>query len=218
MEKFVTHLGVAAPLARSNVNTDDIVPARFLKTIRRTGFADALFANWRYISDDKAPNPDFELNRPAYAGATILVAGPNFGCGSSREHAPWALREFGFRCIIAPSFADIFYNNCFNSSILPVVLNNSTVEDIQATLAGQEQYKLQIDLPAQTVAMPDGRTFGFDLDPFKKSALLEGLDSVDWTLSRKGEILAYEERRRKEAPWLFIGKDAGRRSASAPAS
>ncbi|MEO3776715.1 3-isopropylmalate dehydratase small subunit [Micromonospora sp. B11E3] len=218
MEKFVTHLGVAAPLARSNVNTDDIVPARFLKTIRRTGFADALFANWRYINDDKAPNPDFELNQSAYADATILVAGPNFGCGSSREHAPWALREFGFRCIIAPSFADIFYNNCFNSSILPVVLDKSTVEDIQATLAGQEQYKLQIDLPAQTVAMPDGRTFGFDLDPFKKSALLEGLDSVDWTLSRKGEILAYEERRRKEAPWLFIGKDADRRSASAPAS
>ncbi|GAA2709834.1 3-isopropylmalate dehydratase small subunit [Micromonospora olivasterospora] len=219
MEKFITHLGVAAPLARSNVNTDDIVPARFLKTIRRTGFADALFANWRYLGDGKAPNPDFELNQPAYAGATVLVAGPNFGCGSSREHAPWALREYGFRCIIAPSLADIFYNNCFNSSILPVVLDASTVEDVLATVTGQEQCRLRIDLPDQTVTMPDGRAFRFDVDGFKKEALLEGLDSIDWTLSRRSEILAYEDRRRREAPWLFVPGEAGqRRVAVAPAS
>ncbi|MGN9810957.1 3-isopropylmalate dehydratase small subunit [Micromonospora sp. BQ11] len=218
MEKFVTHRGVAVPLPRSNVNTDDIVPARFLKTIRRTGFADALFANWRYLGDGRAPNPEFELNQPAYAGASVLVAGPNFGCGSSREHAPWSLREYGFRCIIAPSFADIFYNNCFNSSILPVVLDASTVEDILASLGREEQCQVHIDLPAQTVTMPDGRTFHFEVDAFKKNALLEGLDSIDWTLSRKSEILAYEERRRQEAPWLFIREGADPRSGASAAT
>jgi len=215
MERFVTHVGVAAPLARSNVNTDDIVPARFLKTIRRTGFADALFGNWRYLDDGKAPNPDFVLNQPGYAGASVLVGGPNFGCGSSREHAPWSLREFGFRCIIAPSFADIFHNNCFNSSILPVVLDPSTVEDIMATVTSQEGSKLVIDLAAQTVTMPDQRTFSFEVDTFKKNALLDGLDSIDWTLSHKAGILAYEDRRRQEAPWLFIGEGAGQPRAAA---
>lgn len=208
MEKFVTHTGVAVPVPRSNVNTDDIVPARFLKTIRRTGFADALFANWRYLGDGRAPNPEFELNQPAFAGASVLVAGPNFGCGSSREHAPWSLREFGFRCIIAPSFADIFYNNCFNSSILPVVLDTATVDELLATLAGSHQSRMHIDLPAQALTVPDGRTFHFDVDPFKKNALLEGLDSIDWTLSRKDEISAYEARRRQEAPWLFSAENA----------
>ncbi|SCE78163.1 3-isopropylmalate dehydratase small subunit [Micromonospora mirobrigensis] len=216
MEKFVTHTGVAAPLPRSNVNTDDIVPARFLKTIRRTGFADALFANWRYLGDGQGPNPEFELNQPAYAGATILVAGPNFGCGSSREHAPWSLREFGFRCIIAPSFADIFYNNCFNSSILPVVLEPSIVDDILATVSAQEQCRLHVDLPAQTITLPDGRAFRFEVDAFKKEALLQGLDSIDWTLSHRAEIQAYEQRRRQEAPWLFADEGADRRGAAVP--
>ncbi|WCN79535.1 3-isopropylmalate dehydratase small subunit [Micromonospora sp. LH3U1] len=202
MENFITHTGVAAPLPRSNVNTDDIVPARFLKTVRRSGFADALFANWRYI-DDRDPNPDFVLNQPRYAGATVLVAGLNFGCGSSREHAPWSLREFGFRCIIAPSFADIFYNNCFNSSILPVVLPSAAVDDLVAALTDQRQ-EVHIDLSAQTVTTPDGQLLPFEVDPFRKTALLEGLDSIDWTLSRSAEIAAYEERRRREASWLFL--------------
>lgn len=211
MERFVTHLGVAAPLMRSNVNTDDIIPARFLKTIRRTGFANALFANWRYLEDDNTPDPDFVLNQPGYAGASVLVAGENFGCGSSREHAPWALREYGFRCIIAPGFADIFYNNCFNSSILPVVLDASAVEDLLATLAAQDRCTLHIDLPAQTVTTPDQRAFRFEMDAFKKQSLLDGLDSIDWTLSHESEILAYEHRRRQEAPWLFVRKGAGYR-------
>jgi 3-isopropylmalate/(R)-2-methylmalate dehydratase small subunit len=202
MEKFIIHTGVAAPLTRSNVNTDDIVPARFLKTIRRTGFADALFANWRYI-DDRDNNPDFVLNQPRYAGATVLVAGTNFGCGSSREHAPWSLREFGFRCIIAPSFADIFYNNCFNNSILPVVLAPEAVDDLAAALTDQRR-EVHIDLSAQTVTTPDGQVLSFEVDPFKKTALLEGLDSVDWTLSHGAQISAYEERRRQEAAWLFL--------------
>jgi 3-isopropylmalate/(R)-2-methylmalate dehydratase small subunit len=202
MEKFVTHTGVAAPLPRSNVNTDDIVPARFLKTVRRTGFADALFGNWRYV-DDRDLNPGFVLNQPRYAGATVLVAGPNFGCGSSREHAPWSLREYGFRCIIAPSFADIFYNNCFNNSILPVVLAPAAVDDLVAALTDRRQ-EVHIDLPAQTVTTPDAQVLPFEVGPFRKTTLLEGLDSIDWTSSRGAEISAYEERRRREAPWLFV--------------
>lgn len=202
MEKFVTHTGVAAPLPRSNVNTDDIVPARFLKTVNRTGFADALFANWRYI-DDRDPNPGFVLNQPLYAGATVLVAGPNFGCGSSREHAPWSLREYGFRCVIAPSFADIFYNNCFNNSILPVVAPAAAIDDLLAALDGRRR-EVHIDLPAQTVTTPDGSILTFEIGPFKKTTLLEGLDSIEWTLSRDAEISAYEERRRREASWLFL--------------
>jgi len=202
MEKFVTYTGVAVPLPRSNVNTDDIVPARFLKTVRRTGFADALFANWRYI-DDREANPDFVLNQSRYEGATVLVAGPNFGCGSSREHAPWSLREFGFRCVIAPSFADIFYNNCFNSSILPVVLDPAEVDDLVAAVTGRRQ-EVHVDLAAQTITTPTGRVLPFEVDPFKREALLGGLDSIDWTLSRGDEISAYEQRRRREAAWLFL--------------
>ena len=208
MESFVSHVGVAAPLARSNVNTDDIIPARFLKTIRRTGFADSLFGNWRYLADGSTPDPEFVLNQPRHAGASVLVAGPNFGCGSSREHAPWALREYGFRCIIAPSFADIFYNNCFNSSILPVVLAASAVEALLADLAAGEQRRVQIDLPAQTVTLPDQQVFRFEVDAFKKEALLGGLDSVGWTLSHMSEVLAHEQRRRPEEPWLFAGEPA----------
>lgn len=205
MEAFSTHVGLAAPLARANVNTDDIIPARFLKTVRRTGFAEGLFGNWRFLEDGRTPDPDFVLNRSAYAGASVLVAGENFGCGSSREHAPWALREYGFRCIIAPSFADIFFGNCFNSSILPVVLDGSSVQWLLAVLAVGDPCHLQVDLPSQTVTTPDRREFRFDLDAFKKDSLLNGLDNVDWTLSHSSEIRAYEDRRRREAPWLFAG-------------
>ena len=203
MEKFITHEGTAVPLMRANVNTDDIIPARFLKSVLRTGFADALFANWRYLNDGGKPDPEFVLNQPGYEDASILVSGENFGCGSSREHAPWALREYGFVCIIAPSFADIFHNNCFNSGILPVALQPSEVRALTAGLAGGEEPVVRIDLPTQSVTTADGQTYGFDIDPFRKSAVMEGLDNIGWTLSHKDQILAHEKRRRQEAPWLF---------------
>src|SRR5437660_7106383 len=151
MEPFTTLTGLVAPLDRLNVNTDEITPARFLKTIRRTGFANALFANWRYMGDGSTPNPDFVLNQPRYQGASILLAGENFGSGSSREHAPWAIREYGFRCIIAPSFADIFYNNCFNNGILPVTLDEAVVRELFAEVEATEGYTLTVDLAAQTI-------------------------------------------------------------------
>ncbi len=204
MEPFTTLTGLVAPLDRTNVNTDEITPARFLKSIRRTGFARALFANWRYIGgDDHTPDPNFVLNQPRYQGASILLTGDNFGCGSSREHAPWAIREYGFRCIIAPSFADIFYNNCFNNGILPVTLDETTVAELFAEVAETEGYSLTVDLEAQTITTPLGRAIHFDIDGFRKSSLLQGLDNIGWTLSHSDEIAAYEERRKKEAPWVF---------------
>ncbi len=204
MESFTTLTGLVAPVDRTNVNTDEITPARFLKTIRRTGFAKALFANWRYLDgDDSTPNPDFVLNQPRYQGASILLAGDNFGCGSSREHAPWAIREYGFRCLIAPSFADIFYNNCFNNSILPATLDEATIEELFAEVEATEGYTLAVDLAAQTITTPGGRVLHFDIDGFRKSSLLQGLDNVGWTLSHGDEIAAYEERRKKEVPWVF---------------
>src|SRR5437588_11620583 len=157
MEPFTTHTGFVVPLDRTNVNTDEIIPARFLKSIKRTGFGNALFANWRFQSDG-SPNPDFVLNLQRYQGASILLASDNFGCGSSREHAPWAIREYGFRCLIAPSFADIFYNNCFNNSILPVTLDEATVQKLFAEVAVNEGYTLTVDLATQTITRPDGST------------------------------------------------------------
>ena len=203
MEPFTTHTGLVIPLDRTNVNTDEITPARFLKTIRRTGFARALFANWRFIGDSETPNPDFELNQPRYQGASILIAGDNFGCGSSREHAPWAIREYGIRCLIAPSFADIFYNNCFNNSILPITLDEKNVQALMQEVKATEGYTLSVDLAAQTVTTPSGNVLHFEIDPFKKEALLKGLDNVGWTLSHNDEISTYENRRKQEAPWLF---------------
>lgn len=204
MEAFTTLTGLVMPLDRTNVNTDEITPARFLKTIRRTGFAGALFANWRYLGGDATtPNPEFVLNQPRYQGASILLAGDNFGCGSSREHAPWSIREYGFRCIIAPSFADIFYNNCFNNSILPVTLDESIVKELMAEAEANEGYTLAVDLAAQTVTTPSGRVLHFDIDGFRKSSLLQGLDNIGWTLSHNDEIAAYEQRRKQEVPWVF---------------
>lgn len=203
MEPFTTHTGLVLPLDRVNVNTDEITPARFLKTIRRTGFAQALFANWRYNSDG-TPNPDFVLNLPRYQGASILLTGDNFGCGSSREHAPWAIREYGFRCIIAPSFADIFYNNCFNNGILPLTLEPGEVDTLFNEVQATEGYRLKVDLPSQTVTRPSGECFHFTIDSFKKEALLKGLDNIGWTLQHADEIAQYEERRRQETPWVFI--------------
>ncbi|TMC20535.1 MAG: 3-isopropylmalate dehydratase small subunit [Chloroflexi bacterium] len=202
MEPFVKHTGLAMPLDRTNVNTDEIIPARFLTTIKRAGFADALFANWRYLSDNQ-PNPAFVLNFPRYRGASMLLAGDNFGCGSSREHAPWAIREYGFRCIIAPSFADIFYNNCFNNSILPITLDEALVKELFKEIEVQEGYTLTVDLAEQTVTTPGGRALHFEIDQFRKQALLKGLDNIGWTLSHDDEISQYEEQRKQEAPWLF---------------
>ncbi len=204
MDPFTKVTGLVAPLDRVNVNTDEITPARFLKTIRRTGFDFTLFANWRYLDPGaKMPNPDFVLNQPRYKGATILLAEDNFGCGSSREHAPWAIRDYGFRCLIAPSFADIFYNNCFNNGILPITLEHPVIRELFAEVEANEGYTLQVDLAAQTVTTPAGRMLRFEIDQFRKNALLQGLDNIGWTLSHSDEIAAYEQRRKQEAPWLF---------------
>jgi 3-isopropylmalate/(R)-2-methylmalate dehydratase small subunit len=212
MQPFTKHTGLVVPLDRTNVNTDEITPARFLKTIKRTGFADILFANWRYIGDSRQPDSNFVLNQPRYQGGSILVAGDNFGCGSSREHAPWAIGDYGFRCIIAPSFADIFYNNCFNNSILPITLDEAIVEELFKEIEAQEGYTLSVDLDAQTVTTPSGRVLHFEIDQFRKQALLKGLDNIGWTLSHDEEISAYEKRRRQEAPWLFnVGAQSGAR-------
>src|SRR6266852_2514510 len=202
MESFTTLTGLVAPLDRVNVNTDEITPARFLKSIRRTGFANALFANWRYLKDG-TPNPDFVLNQPRHQGVSILLAGDNFGCGSSREHAPWAILEYGFRCLIALSFADIFYNNCFNNGILPVTLDAAIVRELFNEVEANEGYTLHIDLATQTITTPSGRAIHFDIDGFRKNALLQGLDNIGWTLSHSDEIAAYEERRKQEVPWIF---------------
>ncbi len=205
MEPFTTLTGLVAPLDRVNVNTDEIIPARFTKTIKRTGFENALFANWRYLDNNgQTSNPDFVLNQPRYQGATILLAEDNFGCGSSREHAPWAIHDYGFRCLIAPSFADIFYNNCFNNGILPVTLEHAVIRELFAEVEATEGYTLHVDLASQTVITPTGRTLHFEIDQFRKNALLQGLDNVGWTLSHSDEIAAYEQRRKREAPWLFF--------------
>ncbi len=212
MEKFITLDGIVAPLDRANVDTDAIIPKQFLKSIRRTGFGPNLFDEWRYLDHGepgmdhgKRPlNPDFVLNQPRYHGAQILLARENFGCGSSREHAPWALLDYGFRVIIAPSFADIFYNNCFKNGILPVVLDAEVVDRLFQEVAAQPGYRLKVDLEAQTVTTPAGGVHPFSVDPFRKRCLLEGLDDIALTLQHADEIRAYEARRREEAPWLFM--------------
>jgi 3-isopropylmalate/(R)-2-methylmalate dehydratase small subunit len=205
LEPFTTHTGLVVPLDRTNVNTDEIIPARFLKTIKRTGFAEALFANWRFLADG-TPNPDFVLNKPRYKDASILLAGDNFGCGSSREHAPWSIREYGIRAIIAPGFADIFYNNCFNSSILPITLEEGTVQGLIKAVEEREGYTLSIDLAEQTVTTPDGCILSFTIDTFRTQGLLKGLDNIGWTLSHDDEISAYEAQRKQAAPWLFAAR------------
>ena len=204
MEPFTTHTGLVLPLDRTNVNTDEITPARFLKTIRRSGFENALFANWRYTDPQGTqPDPNFVLNQPRYKGVSILLAEDNFGCGSSREHAPWAIQNYGFRVLIAPSFADIFYNNCFNNGLLPITLSHEIVRELFAEVEASEGYQLSVDLAAQTVTTPGGRVFHFEIDSFRKEALLKGLDNIGWTLSHSDEIKAYEEKRKQREPWIF---------------
>lgn len=205
--------GLVAPLDRANVDTDAIIPKQFLKSIKRTGFGPNLFDEWRYLdhgepdkdNSDRPLNPDFVLNQKRYQGASILLARRNFGCGSSREHAPWALLDFGFRVIIAPSFADIFYNNCTKNGILPVVLDEDQVERLFQETYANEGYQLSVDLPEQTVTLPSGDVFRFEIDEFRKYALIRGLDEIGLTLEHADEIRAYEERRRQEKPWIFDG-------------
>ena len=211
MEKFITLKGLVAPLDRANVDTDAIIPKQFLKSIKRSGFGPNLFDEWRYLDrgepgmdNSKRPlNPDFVLNQARYQGAQVLLARDNFGCGSSREHAPWALEDYGFRCIIAPSFADIFYNNCFKNGILPIVLDGAIVDQLFRETEANEGYALEIDLPAQTVTTPAGEVFPFEVDAFRKHCLLNGLDDIGLTLQHVDEIKAFEARHRAAAPWLF---------------
>ena len=202
MRAFTTHSGLVAPLDRVDVDTDQIIPKQFLKTIKRTGLREGLFFDWRKKKDG-TPHPDFFLNQSRYRAATILLTRDNFGCGSSREHAPWALLDQGFRCVIAPSFADIFYNNCFQNGILPVVLKSDEVRSLMKNVLGTEGYQLTVDLGKQTVTTPEGLTYRFDIDPFRKDCLYRGLDSIGLTLQHEEAITAYEQRRKHEAPWLF---------------
>ena len=194
MQAYRKHTGVVAPLDRVNVDTDQIIPKQFLKRIERTGFGQFAFFDWRY-KDDGTPNPDFELNKPEYQGATILLAGRNFGCGSSREHAPWALEDMGFRTIIAPSYADIFYNNCFKNGMLPIVLPEETVKDIMHRAQERPGYRLTVDLESETISDEEGVVAKFNVDDFRRHCLLEGLDDIGLTLQHADDIAKFEQRR-----------------------
>lgn len=192
MKPFTVLSGIVAPLEALNVDTDQIIPKQFLKRIERTGYENFLFFDWRYLPDG-SPDPGFELNAPRYKGASILLSKDNFGCGSSREHAPWALDNYGFRCVLAPSFADIFFNNCFNNGLLPIVLPGKVIEELFIEVRAQEGYALTIDLPAQRIVKPNGETIPFEIHPFKKECMVNGWDQIGLTLRREDKILAYEK-------------------------
>jgi 3-isopropylmalate/(R)-2-methylmalate dehydratase small subunit len=200
MESFKPYTARYAVLPVENIDTDQIIPARFLKTTSKVGLGEILFSDWRY-NDDGTPNSTFVVNRPEYQGVEVLVAGNNFGCGSSREHAPWALEDYGFRAIIAPSFADIFYNNCFKNGLLPIALDADTVDALFKELT--DDYALTIDLSAQTIATPSGKVIAFAVDENRKFRLLNGLDDIGLTLQQADKIHEYESQRAKRAPWLF---------------
>ncbi len=212
MQKFEKLIGLVVPLDRANVDTDAIIPKQYLKSIKRSGFGPTLFDDWRYLDpgepgmdhSKRRLNPDFVLNQPRYQGAQVLLARDNFGCGSSREHAPWALDDYGIRAIIAPSYADIFFNNSFKNGLLPIVLDGNTVDRLFKECEGTPGYKLTVDLAAQTVITPAGASFKFEVDAFRKHCLLNGLDDIGLTLQHVTEIKAYEERRKQVAPWLFM--------------
>ncbi len=201
MEKFTTLTGVAAPLPVVNIDTDMIIPKDYLKTIKRTGLGKGLFAEARY-NEDGSPNADFVLNKPAYQNARIIVAGDNFGCGSSREHAPWALLDFGIRCVISTSFADIFYNNCFKNGILPIIVSQDNLDKLMDDASRGSNAILSIDLEAQTISGPDGGSITFDIDPARKHIMLEGLDDIGTTLKNDASIGSFENKMQAERPWL----------------
>jgi len=211
MRELRQHKGLVAPMDRANVDTDMIIPKQFLKSIKRTGFGKNLFDELRYLDEGQPDqscegrpiNPDFPLNFPRYQGASILLARENFGCGSSREHAPWALEEYGFRVMIAPSYADIFYNNSFKNGLLPVVLSEQEVDQLFTEMYEQEGYELSVDLAQKTVTSPKGDVFAFEIDDFRQHCLLNGLDDIELTLQARDSIEQYEAKRRQTAPWLF---------------
>ncbi|MGV3572260.1 MAG: 3-isopropylmalate dehydratase small subunit [Ramlibacter sp.] len=210
MEKFTVHKGIVAPIDRENVDTDAIIPKQFLKSIRKTGFGPNLFDEWRYLDhgepgediSKRKPNPDFVLNQPRYKGASVLLARRNFGCGSSREHAPWAIQQYGFRALIAPSFADIFFNNCFKNGLLPIVLPESTVAKLFDDVLAFPGYELIVDLPRQVIVQPQGEEIPFEVQAFRKHCLLNGFDDIGLTLLQSEKIKAYEAQRLATKPWL----------------
>lgn len=209
MDKFVTHTGIAVALNRANVDTDAIIPKQFLKSIKRTGFGEHLFDGWRYLDEGepgvdctKRPlNPDFELNRAEFQGGTVLVAGPNFGCGSSREHAPWALQQYGFKAVISSSFADIFFNNCFKNGFLPIVLKEEEVKEIFAVIDAKPGIEITVSLEHQTVSIAS-KSYSFNVDAFRKHCLMNGFDDIGLTLQHRDEIIAFEKNRLAQQPWL----------------
>ena len=211
MEKFTVHTGLLVPLDRSNVDTDAIIPKQYLKSVKKSGFGPTLFDDWRYKTagepgmdhSQREVNEDFVLNKAQYQGASILIARENFGCGSSREHAVWALTDYGIRAVIAPSYADIFFNNSFKNGLLPVVLSEEIVDQIFSEIDDAEAYELTIDLENQQVVTPSGEKFAFGVDAFKKHCMLNGLDDIGLTLQHADDIRAYEEKRKAQAPWLF---------------
>jgi 3-isopropylmalate/(R)-2-methylmalate dehydratase small subunit len=211
MKVFDVVDGLVVPLDRANVDTDAIIPKQFLKSIKRSGFGPNLFDEWRYLDvgqpgqdcSQRPLNPDFVLNQPRYQGGQILLARDNFGCGSSREHAPWALEDYGFRAIIAPSFADIFFNNCFKNGLLPIRLDNEVMDVLFAECEANEGYRLVVNLAAQTITRPNGQTISFEVDPFRKECLLNGWDDIGLTLRHADEIRAFEEKRQQEHPYYF---------------
>jgi len=211
MKAFTVHKGIVAPMDRANVDTDMIIPKQFLKSIKRSGFGPNLFDELRYLDEGQPDadnsgrplNPDFVLNQPRYSGASVLLARENFGCGSSREHAPWALEDFGFRAIIAPSYADIFYNNSFKNGLLPIVLDEKTVDRLFKETEANDGYQLTVDLENQKVVTPSGEEIALEVDDFRRHCLLNGLDDIGLTLQDADEIRAYEEKRRASSPWLF---------------
>jgi 3-isopropylmalate/(R)-2-methylmalate dehydratase small subunit len=211
MQAFTVHKGLVAPMDRDNVDTDAIIPKQFLKSIQRSGFGPNLFDEWRYLDQPgqpgvpesaRQPNPDFVLNQPRYAGASVLLARKNFGCGSSREHAPWALEQYGFRAIIAPSFADIFFSNCFKNGLLPIALPESVVAQLFDEVFAFPGYQLTVDLPRQVIVKPDGAEIAFDVQPFRKYCLVNGFDDIGLTLRQKDKIQSFEAERLARMPWL----------------
>ncbi|EPG75433.1 3-isopropylmalate dehydratase, small subunit [Leptospira fainei serovar Hurstbridge str. BUT 6] len=207
MKAFTNHDGIAVLIDRPNIDTDQIIPKQFLRKIERTGFGIHLFHDWRYLDDaGTKPNPEFTLNQDRYKNASVLITRDNFGCGSSREHAPWALEDFGFRAIIAPSYADIFYNNCFKNGILPVVLKSEEVEEIFQTVEKTPGARVKIDLDKQNVISPSGKVYSFEVDSFRKYCLFNGLDDIGLTLQHEAKIQQFEDRNRNEVPWLYSSK------------
>lgn len=211
MQAFTKIDGLVLPLDKANVDTDQIIPKQYLKSIKRTGFGPTLFDDWRYLDSgepgmdhtQRAINPDFVLNDARFKGAQVLLTRENFGCGSSREHAPWAIEDYGFRVIISPSYADIFYNNCFNNGLLPIILDDAIIDDLFQQVEANEGYRLTVDLETQQITTPNGDSIAFDIDPLRKTRLINGLDEVGVTLQYADEIKAFEAKRKVSSPWLY---------------